>query len=678
MIKINELYIRVHTDNELLEFNQTFSSKLNVITSYTNTKGKSTIGESILFCLGLEEILGHKNEQAVKPVLRSKIEVDGKEEDVVQSDVFLEVENTDGSIITIQRSPKHNTRDARLVSVYDRNLKDVIESKCKYTDYFVHDPGAAVNVRGFHNYLQGFVGIELPNVASYDGKAIKLYIQTIASCFYIEQKKGWMNVLATLPTYYRIKDVKKRVLEFVMGLSVLDTEREYNIAKAKLKDTEREWKLLTDNMLSRVSKFHGAQIYGINKKPHIIDVEESYRLLVDGKFDSKLELPEYLEEINLHIESLNNTKEPTVENREGALVRELKELDELFKQFNIQKSDVQQTYMLEKEQLEAITHRLNNVNTDLSENKDLRKLIGLGSLEDTSIQQSNCPTCGRTVDDTLFDQDGELKIMSIDDSIVHLGSEKKMLEFSLEAQQLNINSQKILLEKIDNRISDIASRIRVVKSDLVSNNKAISQSHIQRIVELEVEKKELELLLVDISNLWEQLKNVGIQWGIDKSALDKIPSDFVTDDDRIRLKMLRKEFKRLLGIFKYESTNIENISIDDYNYLPVVEGFDLHSDSSASDTIRIIWAYVTSLQLVANKYGNNLGFLVLDEPAQQNTDVSSAKELLKELIALSNSQQIFVLYKLESDDLFSDIENDNFYRIHADTYLVKKRTKMES
>ncbi len=205
MIKINELYIRVHTATDLLEFNQVFSSKLNVITSYTNTKGKSTIGESILFCLGLEEILGNKNEKAVKPVLRSKIEVEGEEYCVVQSDIFLEVENNRGERITIQRSPKNNDRDSRLVSVFSEGLQEVLKGSCEFTDYFVHDPGAAKNIRGFHHFLQIFIGLNLPDVVTYDGKVTKLYIQTLASCFYIEQKKGWMNVLATLPTYYRIK-----------------------------------------------------------------------------------------------------------------------------------------------------------------------------------------------------------------------------------------------------------------------------------------------------------------------------------------------------------------------------------------------------------------------------------------------------------------------------------------
>lgn len=189
MIKMNQLYIRVNTADEVLEFRDTFDSGLNIISSYTNTKGKSTIGETILFCLGLEEILGHKNERAIKPVLRSLIEKNGEEKIVVQSDIYLEIENSHGDVITIQRSPKHNDRKVKLVSVYNSTLDEVVNKECSFTDYFVHDGGAAKNLRGFHAFLEKFIGLELPTVSTYDGDTVPLYIQTIASCFYIEQKK---------------------------------------------------------------------------------------------------------------------------------------------------------------------------------------------------------------------------------------------------------------------------------------------------------------------------------------------------------------------------------------------------------------------------------------------------------------------------------------------------------
>lgn len=231
-MKISRLYIEVHTEKDKFTFDECFSEGLNIITSYENTVGKSTIGEAILFCLGMEEVLGNKNEKAVKPVLRSNICVTkgGESYPVIQSDIYAEIEHN-GKTISIRRSPKHNSRSSKLISVYDSKLNSVLQNNVEYTDYYVHDRGAAINLRGFHAMLTRFLGLDLPEVSNYDGGSTILYIQTLASCFYIEQKQGWRGILATLPTYYGIKDVKRRVIEYVLGLSVFETEKEYNTQK---------------------------------------------------------------------------------------------------------------------------------------------------------------------------------------------------------------------------------------------------------------------------------------------------------------------------------------------------------------------------------------------------------------------------------------------------------------
>lgn len=670
MIKINQLYIKVNTADESFEFRDTFSDKLNVITSYSNTKGKSTIGEAILFCLGLEEILGNRNERAIKPVLRSLIEKEGEEKTVIQSDIFLEIENTDKKIITIQRSPVHNNRNVKLVSVYENLLEEVTSKECTFTDYFVHDGGAAKNIRGFHAFLERFIGYNLPSVSTYEGSTVSLYIQTVVSCFYIEQKKGWMNILATMPTYFKIKEPKRRVLEYVLGLSVLETEKKYNLAKAKLKETETEWKILCHSIISRLQKKGGFNVEGLQEKPYIIPENQNLVIYLMNE-DNKVRIEKIIDEIDINIGELNNISEPIIENRHEALNRELHELNQLLENFSLKLIEAHSEYALEKEQIESIQIRIDSIRKDLGENKDLKKLIQLGSLENTSIAKSKCPTCGQKIDDTLFEQSGDLKIMTIDESINYLNNEKSMLEFSYIAQLDLVRSKEELINKLENRIESISDRIRFVKSDLISNNKAISQSHINQIVSLEIEKKSIMELESDVNELWTKLIATGKQWGIDKENFSKLPSNFINDNDKRILKEFNEEFKRLLAIFKFESTTISNICIDEYNYLPSVDGFDLYADSSASDTIRIMWAYIIALQKISMLHGNNFGFLLFDEPAQQNADISSAKELMKELLKLSESQQVFVLYKMEkTDGLLDELPNESFKRIHADKHII--------
>ena len=71
MLKINRLRIIVNTESGKFGFDERFEKQLNFIASHKNTRGKSSCIEAIYYCLGLEELIGGKNEKALKPVFRS-------------------------------------------------------------------------------------------------------------------------------------------------------------------------------------------------------------------------------------------------------------------------------------------------------------------------------------------------------------------------------------------------------------------------------------------------------------------------------------------------------------------------------------------------------------------------------------------------------------------------------
>ena len=79
MLKINRLKIVITTAQKKFGFDENFNEGINIISSYENTKGKSSIIESIYYCLGIEELIGGKNDKTLKSVFRNKIEFDKKE-----------------------------------------------------------------------------------------------------------------------------------------------------------------------------------------------------------------------------------------------------------------------------------------------------------------------------------------------------------------------------------------------------------------------------------------------------------------------------------------------------------------------------------------------------------------------------------------------------------------------
>ena len=75
--------------------------------------------------------------------------------------------------------------------------------------------------------------------------------------------------------------------------------------------------------------------------------------------------------------------------------------------------------------------------------------------------------------------------------------------------------------------------------------------------------------------------------------------------------------------------NPDEIDIDRSPYRPTHEGFDLGFDLSASDMIRVIWAYLFGiLDVGREETGNHLGLLIFDEPRQQETARASYQALL--------------------------------------------------
>ena len=72
MIKINAINIKIVTPDGLYGFEQSFQKGLNIIRG-NNSSGKSSLFQAILYALGLEELLGGKNEKTMQSVLKDQV-----------------------------------------------------------------------------------------------------------------------------------------------------------------------------------------------------------------------------------------------------------------------------------------------------------------------------------------------------------------------------------------------------------------------------------------------------------------------------------------------------------------------------------------------------------------------------------------------------------------------------
>src|SRR5258706_2027208 len=99
--------------------------------------------------------------------------------------------------------------------------------------------------------------------------------------------------------------------------------------------------------------------------------------------------------------------------------------------------------------------------------------------------------------------------------------------------------------------------------------------------------------------------------------------------DEAKLRLLQDSFVDQLGEYNFTSFLIDRIAISHETYRPSRDGYDIGL-TSASDTIRIIWAYLLGmLEVSRSAQTNHLGLLIFDEPRQQGAQAMSFDALLK-------------------------------------------------
>ncbi|MFG6318577.1 MAG: hypothetical protein K1W33_01750, partial [Clostridia bacterium] len=347
MLQINRIKCIIITANDgNFGFDHTFRKGLNFIASTENTKGKSSIIEAIYYCLGVEELLGGVNEKALTPVYKKAIDYGDKKNILpLKTSFYLEVINHRGDIITINRDVEHQREGNNLIKVFYGKLDEALNGVCDFDEMYVNISGGATSPKGFHKFLEEYIGLKLPIVPNFQDTDRKLYIQTLFSAMFIEQKKGWSNLLATIPTY-GIRDARTKVIEFLLNLDTIENEKlktEYKIKETIIK---QNWEIVCQKIKSTVEN-EGCNIYIFDTKPQIINEENLKQMKIYRMLEENVELDKYMimkqEEVNgLSQQSLK------VGNNIEELQKRLNQIQIEFQELEGKKNEKSKECLLEK------------------------------------------------------------------------------------------------------------------------------------------------------------------------------------------------------------------------------------------------------------------------------------------------------------------------------------------
>lgn len=626
-LRLRQLHLRVQTEQGLYGTRIPFGDGLTLLRA-DNNMGKSTCVQAIIYALGLEKMLGPSSAIPLPHVMTKYVEENGRELPVLESEVLLEIENHKGEFLTIQRSAT-GTRDTRLVSTWAGPKLSNPDSPFAQRDYFVRDPGAAQHEAGFFKMFADFLGWSLPTVRKFNGAECPLYLETIFPLFIVEQKHGWSGIQANLPTFFGIREMAKRTVEFVLDLDSARLAEERQRLEYEEADLRNRWKNLV-SLVSATLRGVNGRVVGLPEQPTAqwpLAIAPTIEVFRNNAWISATDT---LATNKRELLDLQSTPVPTADEAAPRLAEALESSLKVLTGKEVIAGELLEDLSREKMQLDSIEVRLAALAEDLQRNKDAAKLRTFGSVAKWSLMEHTCPTCQQNLADTLFEQGVSENPMPLEENITFI--QNQLNTFT----NLRDNSSRLVAKKtaelatVRTEMDELRREIRSLRQTLVAPNNTPSIDAIRQRLDLEGKVQSLEKAIQEFSESMESYEDLATEW---KALLERrraLPADGLSSEDKTKLSRLGELLREQLADFGFSSLRPETIEISHDTYRPTREGFDLGFDLSASDNIRTIWAYLEGLlELASEKRMNHLGCLLFDEPRQQEAAEVSFERLLK-------------------------------------------------
>ena len=640
-LRFQRLRLRAVTSDGVYGADVPFSPGLTVLWA-DNTKGKSTCMQGMLYALGLERMLSPRREIPLPHAMTTYLNTDDeKRVEILESSVSLEIANGNGQVITVNRAVKAST-DTRLVTVDLGAALSGDGAALRRQNFFVLDPGAAQREDGFHHFLEGFLGWRLPQVRRYDAPETKLYLETVFPLFWVEQKFGWTAIPAAIPTYMRIREVHKRAVEFIMDLDVYKLEVQRERLAERLAANSKEWSVIRQELERFVAR-GGGRVAALSDSP-VADpaaLSNAHVQLADGT--EWVLLSSVVSQLRVSIAELAARAVPAVEEQSEEVAQKLSQLTQYVDQLNAERIRVHGIQQLKIADMQSLKRRIGALEDDLAKNLDVQRLQRYSGVT-AALTPDRCPTCEQSLVDTLLSQDALSTVMPISDNIEYIRSQKKMFEDILAREKAEENERRGQLSAIGRRLVDYYAQIRLLRSELVAPGANPSAAIIEERIRAEARLRDLEALQAIFDDALDRLGNLQEAYSALLLERAQIPTEKLSRGDHDKLNWLTSLVQDQAKDFGFSTFSPAELSISQDSYRPEKEGFEIGFETSASDAIRLKWAYQLGLlELASDKSTNHPGMLVFDEPRQQSSSRPSFQNLLKRAARTKkrNQQVIF-------------------------------------
>lgn len=324
--------------------------------------------------------------------------------------------------------------------------------------------------------------------------------------------------------------------------------------------------------------------------------------------------------------------------------------------------------------MEELNVRILALEEDRTRYVDALKLRALGSQENLEIDGGHCPTCEQALPASL--QGPGLKAaLSLEDNKSLIDEELKTFRSVRDDAAHVLSASRQRYGALQAGLAEERRNVRALKATLVQSPDAPSQAEVARRVRRldRIESlEELEALLIAFEEgLAER-----------SGRYKKIVSDLaeigdrggLTIGDSEKLAAFQGLIREQLDEYGFDSVPSGDVELARDSYLPLYQERPLREEKiSASDNVRLVWAYVVGLlEMARNFETSHPGLLILDEPGQQEVEIESLEALLHRLAsATTYGQQVIVASSKEPTAIRSLLTGTEATLVQLDGYVLK-------
>jgi AAA domain len=662
-MKIRAVKLRISTGRGEFGFQFEFSRALTVIRG-GNSSGKSTLFNTLMFGLGMEELVGGKGEK-VLPYAVKEFFVQGETRIAVESsEIFVELENSSGRSVTLRRSIRDAVRHPKLMDVFEgahlTTGKDLGTPKPTY----LFDPGSAQKQEGYFQFLEEFMGYRLPQVPATNGGMAKLYLQTIFAAVAVEQKRGWTDYIANIP-FFGIRDARIRVTEFLLGLGVFERQARRAALDADSLLVDSDWRRAYDS-LQQAAAVNGIVVEGLSATP-VSTFDAGSVLLVKSDGKNKTSLLDHVSNLRAEHSALGAKAEAYGKASGAEALQELEVASSELQRLSVLHERATTNLTLQKAALDELRLLLAEANEDLERNRTALKLRNLGAEMKVEIATDHCPTCHQEVDDTLLLGIVTGPQMDLSTNIEYLDSQRRMLQRQINGALEEIRQSEITVADVASRLAATHDYRNSLRGD-VSTGVAESRAIVRRQIQFELELSSLQAFNMQAAAMMATFEEIAGRLAANQADRRALPKDTYSEADVSRISLFEKNFRGNASSFGYESAEIADIRISLDTLTPILSELELReirsrvqtsltADSSASDFVRLIWSYLLALYQTSETRGfegQHPGLLLMDEPGQHSMRSASQRALLQLLIAQRGLQSIVAASFDENESVFKE------------------------